>query len=182
MSDRNPTDIRLDAATDEAHTAIVNFEPTYLALGQAVINWIADLDGEIAPHRDELRDIVETLAVSVPDLDEIYWAEVDFAAMIQWEANLPTNDRINVPAKALTIIPELNLDTVELMVREANRGLMVMFINHNLLERHNLDVTRSIVFYDDQHMFEYATAEMPDEETQRKLLAHTTVRYWATGV
>jgi hypothetical protein len=68
------------------------------------------------------------------------------------------------------------------MVREANRGLMVMFINHNLLERANLDVRYSVVFYDDCHMFEYAMAEMPDEETQRKLLDHTTVRYWAKGV
>ena len=81
-----------------------------------------------------------------------------------------------------TVIPELNLDTVDLLVREANRGLMVMFINHNLLERANLDVRHSVVFYDERHVFEYAMTELPDEETQRKLLAHTTVRYWAKGV
>jgi len=83
---------------------------------------------------------------------------------------------------ATTLIPELDLDTVDLMVRTANRGLMVMFINHNPLERANLDVRHSIVFYDERHMFEYAMAEMPDEETQRKLLVHTTIRYWAKGV
>jgi hypothetical protein len=132
---------------------------------------------------------VETLASGVPDFDGIDWAEVDFASMIQWEADQDDNDRINVPTKVLrvgrpgsSLIPELNLDTVDLLVREANRGLMVMFINHNLLERANLDVRYSVVFYDDRHMFEYAMAEMPDEETQRKLLDHTTVRYWAKGV
>lgn len=179
MSDRNPMDIRMDAATDYAHTAIVNFEPTYLALGKAVADWTADTTGPIAPYRDQLRDAVEA-NVTAAGLD---WADlngVDFAVMIQWEAEQDDNDRIKLlPA---FVIPQLDLDTVDLMVREANRGLMVMFINHNLLERANLDVRTSIVFYDDRHMFEYAMAEMPDEDTQRKLLAHTTICYWAKGV
>jgi hypothetical protein len=192
MSDRNPMDIRMDAATDEAHTAIVNFEPTYLALGQAVADWTADMTGPIAPYRDQLRDTVETLAHNAPDFDGIDWAEVDFASMIDWEVDQDDNDRIGgaTPEAWIeyakdadrTVIPELDLDTVDLLVREANRGLMVMFINHNLLERANLDVRSSVVFFDDRHMFEYAMAEMPDEDMQRKLLAHTTVRFWAKGV
>jgi hypothetical protein len=98
MSDRNPMDIRMDAATDEAHTAIVNFEPTYQALGKVVANWMADQTGPIAPYRDQLRIAVLTLvAAGVPNLDGIVWSEVDFASMIQWEAELPVNDQIGGP-------------------------------------------------------------------------------------
>jgi hypothetical protein len=72
--------------TDYVHNAIVNYEPTYIALGEAVTAWQADQDGPIGPYRDQLRDDVEqhreAMGLDAGDLTD----DVDYAAIIQFEA------------------------------------------------------------------------------------------------
>jgi hypothetical protein len=81
-----------------------------------------------------------------------------------------------------TVIPELNLDDLDVLHRRANETLMIKFINDHLLEGGaGLDIRRSIVLYDDAKVFEWALAELPSEDLQRTLLAQTNVRYWSKG-
>jgi hypothetical protein len=67
------------------------------------------------------------------------------------------------------------------MRREANRGLMVAFINADLLNRASLDVRHSIVLLDADGMFEYALPELPDDDTLARLFEQTRVRFWQRG-
>lgn len=79
-------------------------------------------------------------------------------------------------------ITELKLSDMSLLEREMNKGLMVAFINRDLLNRANLDVRKSIVFYDDLRTFEYAVAELPDADMLVKLYEQTNIRYWSKGL
>jgi len=45
-----------------------------------------------------------------------------------------------------------------------------------------LDTRRSVVFYDQNFMFNYALDRLPRERVLRKLYQQTTVRYWSRGV
>ena len=67
------------------------------------------------------------------------------------------------------------------MQREVNEGLMVAFINRELVDRASLDVRDSIVFYDADKDFAYATESLPDEETLQKLAQTTKIRFWSRG-
>lgn len=68
------------------------------------------------------------------------------------------------------------------MNREINRGLMVAFINADLLNRSHLDVRTSIVLYDGDGDFRYALAEMPDEALMASLQERAGIAYWSKGV
>lgn len=79
-------------------------------------------------------------------------------------------------------VQELDLSTVPAMLREANRGLMVAFINADLLNRAALDVRKSIVLYDEDMMFEYAIEALPPKPYMDRLYRETPVRYWSKGI
>jgi hypothetical protein len=70
-----------------------------------------------------------------------------------------------------------------------NKGLMVQWINADLLNRMGHDVRKSIVFYDDMQTFETALTQADWEALGDKretflemLAARTPVRYWSKGV
>ncbi|OUS97435.1 hypothetical protein [Rhodococcus sp. NCIMB 12038] len=77
-------------------------------------------------------------------------------------------------------IPELPKQNP--MQRKINKGLMVAFINADLLNRANLDVRKSIVLYDADGDFRYALSEMPDETILAKLKTEASVAYWSKGI
>jgi len=68
------------------------------------------------------------------------------------------------------------------MVRKMNKGLMVQFINRDLLNRAALDVRKSVVLYDENGLFEYALEELPSDNVQRNLLTKTNIRSYSIGV
>lgn len=74
------------------------------------------------------------------------------------------------------------LTATDEMKRQINRNLMVSFINHDLVRRANLDVRKSIVFYDDAELFAYALANMPDQELMDRLANETGIRFWSRGI
>lgn len=81
------------------------------------------------------------------------------------------------------MVTEINPAELSGMTRKVNEGLMVKFINDNLLSGGAaLDVRRSIVLYDGDWMFMHALAELPDETMLKRLYAEAGVRYWGIGV
>ncbi len=82
------------------------------------------------------------------------------------------------------------------MRRNANKGLMVHWINADLMHRHTNDVRYSVVFYDedklflgamraddpDQMMSDIATEKGPLYAGIRDSLARDGVRYWSVGI
>lgn len=68
------------------------------------------------------------------------------------------------------------------MHRELNEGLMIAFINADLLNRAGLDVRKAIVLYDKDGDFRYALPEMPDETIQSRLMTEAGIAYWSKGV
>jgi hypothetical protein len=79
-------------------------------------------------------------------------------------------------------LPELPEDKRSPMLREVNEGLMVRFINNDLINRAHLDIRKSVVLYDEDGLFEHALSELPDEDVQARLLEQTNVRYWSKGI
>jgi hypothetical protein len=71
---------------------------------------------------------------------------------------------------------------IDPVVREFNRGLMVLFINQDRLSRAGLDLRCSIVLYDEDRRFVYALEELPCEATMHRLAEEASVRYWSRGV
>jgi hypothetical protein len=67
------------------------------------------------------------------------------------------------------------------MMRQANRSLMMEFINDDLAQRSYLDTVRSIVFYDAEGIFELALANLPNAVVLDRLYA-AGVRYWSRGI
>ena len=74
--------------------------------------------------------------------------------------------------------------------RSLNKGVMVRWINEDLLDRCDNDVRKSIVFYDEAGVFETAlpvaqwnqlNAEL-QAEFLAKLYAHTAIRYYSKGI
>jgi hypothetical protein len=82
----------------------------------------------------------------------------------------------------MTTVIELPEHLRHAMRREANEGLMVLFINADLLNRCNLDVRTSVVLYDDAGLFEYAMNTMPDAALLQRLWDETPIRYWSRGI
>lgn len=79
----------------------------------------------------------------------------------------------------VTLLPDSMRDE---MRQEINRGLMVHFINADLLNRCNLDVGRSVVLYDDVGVFEYAVPALPDADGLQRLYNETAIRYYTVGI
>ena len=78
------------------------------------------------------------------------------------------------------INPQVDLSP---MMRETNKGMMVRFINDNLLSGGAaLDVRRSVVLYDEYKMFKHAMAELPNELVLKALREQAGVHYWSRGV
>lgn len=87
-----------------------------------------------------------------------------------------------------TIIAELPENLRSPMRRKVNKGLMVAFINRDLLNRAKLDVRSSIVLYDDAGVFEAAI----DPTTWESFVAHDVavqalhdqsgIHYWSKGI
>jgi hypothetical protein len=82
----------------------------------------------------------------------------------------------------MNTVIELPKDMRDPMRREVNKGLMVRFINADLIERCNLDVRKSFVLYDADGLFDYAIDHMPSDEKLQRLYDHTNVRYWSKGI
>lgn len=78
-------------------------------------------------------------------------------------------------------VTEIAVTELSEMQREINRGLMVAFINRELVDRASLDVRTSIVFYDADKDFAYATDALPDEETLQRLAQTSKIRFWSRG-
>lgn len=68
------------------------------------------------------------------------------------------------------------------MERKINEGLMVAFINADLVNRANLDVRKSIVLYDADGDFRYALSEMPDDSIMSRLKEEAGIAYWSKGI
>jgi hypothetical protein len=75
----------MNESTDYVHSAVINYEPTYLVLMEVVSEWGDDQSGPLAPYRDALRDAVEmhreAMGLDISDLND----DVDYAAMIEYE-------------------------------------------------------------------------------------------------
>jgi hypothetical protein len=70
----------------------------------------------------------------------------------------------DMPAKETTVT-EIAVTDLSAMQREANEGLMVRFINDDLVNRASLDVRASSVFYDPDRVFRYVTESLPAPES-----------------
>lgn len=82
----------------------------------------------------------------------------------------------------MTAVPQLDAAELTPLQRQANRALMVSWINADLRTRAHLDVRTAVVLYDGDKMFEYALAGMPDEHLWRELRSMTNVRFWSKGI
>lgn len=67
------------------------------------------------------------------------------------------------------------------MRREANHGLMVAWINRDLMSRHRCDVRKSIVLYDEDYLF-VAASPGDIHSSLWKPLYDEGVRYWSRGI
>lgn len=76
---------KMGAVTERVYDHIVNYEPTYLALQEAVALYQESSDG-IAEARELLADAVEGGAFRAAGLDCSDLDGVDYSEMIQWEA------------------------------------------------------------------------------------------------
>lgn len=80
------------------------------------------------------------------------------------------------------LLTELPAELRDPMRRIANRGLMVRFINADLIARASLDVRRSVVLYDADGLFEYAVDTLPAASIQASLIERTAVRHYSIGI
>ncbi len=78
-------------------------------------------------------------------------------------------------------VTEIAVTDLSAMQREVNQGLMVAFINRELVDRASLDVRDAIVFYDADKDFAFAAESLPDEETLQRLAETTKIRFWSRG-
>jgi hypothetical protein len=82
----------------------------------------------------------------------------------------------------VTTIVELPADMRDMMHTTANKGLMVHYINADLMNRAHLDVRESFVFYDGAGIFEIALSNMPNANALQRLYDHSNIRFWSKGV
>lgn len=96
-------------------------------------------------------------------------------------AQRPTNTVLPLPPKGDSLVPRALL----------NKGLMVHWINADLMSRAGHDVRKSIVFYDDAQTFETALTQAEWDALSKagvretfleRLYAATPVRFWSKGV
>jgi hypothetical protein len=74
------------------------------------------------------------------------------------------------------------LDQTDIMRRTINHGLMVAWINTDLLGRAANDVRTSTVFYDEDTTFVVACPAGIDWQHLEQKLHDAGVRYWSKGV
>lgn len=77
------------------------------------------------------------------------------------------------------------LTETELRVREVNTGLMVVWINQDLFNRHHHDVRTSLVLYDQDKLFVGALPPVLAGKVTPELSASlhkAGVRYYSTGI
>jgi hypothetical protein len=79
--------VAMNEDTDYVHTHVINYEPTYLVLMDVVTRWNEDQSNGIADYRDELRAAVESHADAMGLDPEDLSDDVDYAAMIEYEAS-----------------------------------------------------------------------------------------------
>jgi hypothetical protein len=82
----------------------------------------------------------------------------------------------------MNTVVELPADMRDPLRQTANKGLMVSFINADLLNRAGLDVRKSIVLYDDAGVFEYALDSLPNTEVLQRLYDQTAIRFYSEGI
>lgn len=84
-----------------------------------------------------------------------------------------------------TITKLTELTETSPMNREINRGLMVWWINQDLVERARLDVRKSLVLYDEDKVF-YGALDYDDLTvvivTYHAKLYDAGVRYYSKGI
>lgn len=69
------------------------------------------------------------------------------------------------------------------MVREINKGLMVRWINADLINRAYCDVRKSFVFYDADMMFAgLAMTNEPNENGLKLIHQSSKIRFYSKGV
>ena len=92
------------------------------------------------------------------------------------------------PTPTITELPDVT-DVTEMIRRTLNRGLMVDWINRDLMNRADCDVRRSVVLYDADRVFVMAlgVSVTPDIFRNRvDLVAETMnragIRYYSIGV
>jgi hypothetical protein len=73
------------------------------------------------------------------------------------------------------------LKTTDPMRREFNRGLMVAWINADLINRARHDVRKSFVYYDNAGVFVIAMFRGP-EEIGNEVFEQLNIRYWSKGI
>jgi len=81
--------------------------------------------------------------------------------------------------KTITELPD---ELRSVMRREVNRGLMVAFINDDLLNRAHLDVRTSTVLYDEGGVFELAIKELQLNSELSEALYMAGIRYFTKGI
>lgn len=79
--------------------------------------------------------------------------------------------------------PPTEVTHTDAMVSEINRGLMVRWINADLLNRFDRDVRASIVCYDTEGMFVYAfPAKYEPTDDEWDVLTQHGVHSWSRGI
>lgn len=68
------------------------------------------------------------------------------------------------------------------LIRQMNRAMFVSWVNADLLNRHQNDVDKSIMLFDADKDFAFATRVEMDEEMWDMLLTSTSIRYWSQGL
>jgi hypothetical protein len=66
--------------------------------------------------------------------------------------------------------------------RSANKFLAIRFINDDLVNRAGLDIRRSVILYDADHLFMVALPYLPDALVLQRLFDEAGVRHWSKGV
>lgn len=77
----------MDEDTDYVHTAVVNYEPTYLVLDDAARRYHDD-EIELWEARDLVTEAVERMACSEMGLRPADLIGVDYGLMVQFEAGV----------------------------------------------------------------------------------------------
>lgn len=68
------------------------------------------------------------------------------------------------------------------MQRALNKGLMIAWINNDLVNNCHCDVRTSFCYYDADEDFVFATENELSDKGKAQLLKHTRVRFWSKGI
>lgn len=109
-----------------------------------------------------------------------------------WSGDIPANrtdENTSTEKELIMTVQPLPASNMGPLRAKLNKGLMVHWINADLLSRAGHDVRKSIVFYDDAQTFETALTQADwdalgdkREAFLQRLYAATPVRFWSKGV